>query len=614
MKTAFLAVMFYLISSFFSVSALELPVLKIEANQTNYVLGEPVVLYVSLQNVSDEVLELPYIFAPIAGFVDYHIKQLEDIPDRLETRFNPTITGEPLDPQKNVLPGERVVGEARIFYGAEGWIFERPGTYEITAQMFRGLLSSTETITINTPTDEETAKAAELFLESDGVGFFLFYGGSDVFTISIQQLKQVMTECPNTPHATYANIALGTNFLHDSVNDIITGNIRAADPASALPFLERAKQKPISFYDILYTHMSLYEAHTQLNNLAEAKSTLKDLVQIASTQFEDYLPFLEYIFEYKGIQKPEITQTSCLLYAVHDQGQKENQFFTVNLAEEDFEVKPLELKHHGHDISLATADFDGDGLDEMVMATKQGGHTVTLYELDGTEIRSFPVEASGISLAAGDINGDGTPEIIVASRASNSDSVFVYATDGTAVDSIALFDKNTRISPAVGDIDGDNRTDIIAGRLLKADQVAVYNSVSQERRHFSVFQSVSHPGKKSDKANAKGITYGVQVASDDLNEDGNAEMVAAMANHGSQIEIYSSDGTRLKAFSAFDSQDGVVLTVGNVVNDGQPEIIVGEAKGRLIRGFNMEGEQLFEFQAVAKGDISSMATFRCENP
>jgi len=103
------------------------------------------------------------------------------------------------------------------------------------------------------------------------------------------------------------------------------------------------------------------------------------------------------------------------------------------------------------------------------------------------------------------------------------------------------------------------------------------------------------------------------VASDDLNEDGNAEMVAAMANHGSQIEIYSSDGTRLKAFSAFDSQDGVVLTVGNVVNDGQPEIIVGEAKGRLFRGFNMEGEQLFEFQVVTKGDISSMATFRCDN-
>ena len=56
----------------------------------------------------------------------------------------------------------------------------------------------------------------------------------------------------------------------------------------------------------------------------------------------------------------------------------------------------------------------------------------------------------------------------------------------------------------------------------------------------------------------------------------------------------------------------MLLAVGNVGNDGQPEILVGEAKGTRIRGFNWEGEQLFEFQAVASGTVSSMATFRCE--
>jgi hypothetical protein len=476
------------------------------------------------------------------------------------------------------------------------------------------LVSNTITVRIPAPTDEQTAQAAKLFLESPyEVGlFFLWEGGGDHLTDGLQRLERVASQYPETPHATYANLVLGTRLI-DEFSNYVENRLRPEDPAGAIPFLEKAKQNPVGFYDILHTHMSLYRAHTKLNNTVEAKSTIKDLVQIASTQFEDFLPFLEDILEKKGIPMPEITQTSCLLYAVHDKGKKENQFFSVNLAEEDFEAKPLGLMHHRHDFSLAAADFDGDGEDEIALAAKQGGHTVTLYELDKTEIRSFPVSASGIEVAAGDIIGNGRPEIIVASRASNSNSVFVYAAEGTAVNSIAMFDKNTRMSPTVGDIDGDKRTDMIAGRLLKEDQVAVYNSASQERRHFSVFQSISQPRKKPDKsAKANGITYGVRVAADDFDGDGKSEIVAAMASLGSQVEVYSSDGTLLKAFTAFDSQDGVVVAVGNVVNDEQPEIIVGEAKGTRIRGFNLSGEKVFEFQAVASGTVSSLATFRCE--
>jgi len=48
-----------------------------------------------------------------------------------------------------------------------------------------------------------------------------------------------------------------------------------------------------------------------------------------------------------------------------------------------------------------------------------------------------------------------------------------------------------------------------------------------------------------------------------------------------------------------------------VINDGQPEIIVGEAKGSVIRGFNLSSEQLFELTAVEHGTVTSMAVFRC---
>jgi hypothetical protein len=309
-----------------------------------------------------------------------------------------------------------------------------------------------------------------------------------------------------------------------------------------------------------------------------------------------------------NIDLVESSPTRCLLYAVHDTAKDEGQLFTVDLSKEPFEVKPLNLTPPSHEVSVAVADFDGDDEDEIALAAKQGGHTVTLYELDGTVIRSFPVQASGLSLAAGEIDGDDKPEILVASRAANRDSVFVYAADGTAKGSVALFDKNTRLAPAVGDIDGDDKADILAGRLLKEDQVAVYNSAALS--HFSVFQSRTR--KKADKpGKATGPHYGVNVASDDFNEDGKADIVAAMASKGSQVEVYGSDGTLLKALTAFDSRDGVVVAAGNVIDDGQPEIIVGEAKGPLIRGFNLAGEQRFELKAVTHGTVSSMALFRC---
>jgi hypothetical protein len=507
-----------------------------------------------------------------------------------------------------VAPGEQIIGEAKLFYGAKGWTFDQPGLYEITASMFRGILSSTVTITVQAPTDESTTNVAQLFLESGDVGFVLFYEGGDILG-AIQKLEQVVAEYPDTPHATYANQVLGSRLIN-GFTDLVTGNRRLADPAGAIPFLEKAKQNPISFYDILHTHMFLYEVYTKLNNTVKAQSALKDLVQIVSTQpqFVDFLPFVESVFENMGIPMPEITQTACLLYVVHDTAKKENQVFSVDLSMENFEIKPLGITPLKHNISLATADLDGDGEEEIAIGAKEGGHTVTLYELDGTKIRSFPVDASGISLATGNLNSDEQAEILVASRAANRKSVSVYATDGTALNPVTLFEQNTRMIPTLGDVDGDQKPDIIAGRLLKKDQVAIYNVATQELKHFPVFQSLVH---KDGKGKASGITYGVNVAADDFNNDGKADIIAAQSSKGSQIEIYSQTGNLLNSFTAFESQKGVVVTVGNVVDDGQPEIIVGEANGNFIRGFNLNGEQLFEFQAAKSGTISSLATFRC---
>jgi len=218
MKKLLIVFMFYLALSLFSVRAEEGLVLKLEASKTNYLLGEPVVLYVSLQNTSDEVRELPLFLGPMAGYVDYKIKY----PDNSKKSFESSVTGELINPMKAVAPGKQIIGEAKLFYGAKGWTFKQPGSYEITASMFRGSLSSTVIIMVQAPVDESTSNAAQLFLESGDVGFFLFFEGGDILE-AIQRLEQVANEYPGTPHATYANQVLGSRLINDFR---LSGNFR----------------------------------------------------------------------------------------------------------------------------------------------------------------------------------------------------------------------------------------------------------------------------------------------------------------------------------------------------------------------------------------------------
>jgi len=276
--------------------------------------------------------------------------------------------------------------------------------------------------------------------------------------------------------------------------------------------------------------------------------------------------------------------------------------------------------------------------------------------LDGQTIRSFPTSLKGMLLATGDLDGDDKPEIVAASRSANHTSVNVYAEDGKTLEAIELFTKNTRIAPAIGDIDGDGKDDIIAGSLLKEDQVVIYNSATQQRQTFLVFQEPESRLRKKSGSSGKGCEkkgkgnqcdddqpsnddqpskdsksskddhpskekapkkptakkhYGVQVASGDFNDDGKDEIVVVQASKGSRVEIYNADGVLQSAFTAFESQKGLVVTVGNVIGESQPEILVAEAKGNLIRVFSVAGEQLLELEAVKSGTVSSMAVFGC---
>ncbi|RKZ51220.1 MAG: hypothetical protein DRR00_12415 [Candidatus Parabeggiatoa sp. nov. 3] len=99
--------------------------------------------------------------------------------------------------------------------------------------------------------------------------------------------------------------------------------------------------------------------------------------------------------------------------------------------------------------------------------------------------------------------------------------------------------------------------------------------------------------------------YGVNVATGDLDGDGKAEIVAAMASQGSRIEVYNGEQDRQLAFDAFTSQNGVLVATGDINHDGKAEIIAAEINGSEIRIFDDNGVVVESFPV--SGQIISLA-------
>jgi hypothetical protein len=127
-------------------------------------------------------------------------------------------------------------------------------------------------------------------------------------------------------------------------------------------------------------------------------------------------------------------------------------------------------------LSPAVGDLDFDGLLEVVVITKN--NDVYAYEDDGTLLSGFPLthpeRKEGSSPALADLDGDGKLEIILGTSyhyfdedtgsSSNGGRVYAWYINGTIVGGFPKSTSNwISSSPAVFDIDGDNKNEIIIG-------------------------------------------------------------------------------------------------------------------------------------------------------
>lgn len=295
-------------------------------------------------------------------------------------------------------------------------------------------------------------------------------------------------------------------------------------------------------------------------------------------------------------------------------------------------------------MSYISAMTDLEGQSEIVLVP-QPTDTAYFYTSQGKSAITLPLstQKENFTLAMADVDGDGDLETILGSQ--NSYQVTV---DGTtfSVFSNSVFSntrRGTRDSKRNDDDDKGKNTKITIchnGKNLDISE----NAWKAHEDHGDTKGACPPPPPKVDPPTGSTTTgsgtttttdttptpptnatnKGVNVAAGDLDGDGKAEIVAAMAKEGSTVAIHHGDGSLISSFEAFDTMNGVIVSVGDVNNDGMADIVVGDVGGTAVKIFTVADGQatqlsMFNIESgtvasltVAKGIVTPTSTDKTE--
>ena len=171
--------------------------------------------------------------------------------------------------------------------------------------------------------------------------------------------------------------------------------------------------------------------------------------------------------------------------------QDRNEFSVYKMRGSEMELTQHEVSpvaNYAAGLFPAAGDFDGDGVDELVL-----GHTVAndefrVYRAINGRIDTNPIAihidifpdayTGGCFVAAGDLNGDGIDELIVSKMSENSDVQIYQYRNGA----FQLLDAHYGIVPAyfagitlaTGDFDADGADELVIGHTVANDEARIY--------------------------------------------------------------------------------------------------------------------------------------------
>lgn len=207
---------------------------------------------------------------------------------------------------------------------------------------------------------------------------------------------------------------------------------------------------------------------------------------------------------------------------------------------------PFDKSYRGN-VSLAVADVDSDGLEEIIAAPTEQNQPIKIFTASGkVKNQFFPFGKnfrSGINIVTSDFKGDSLIEII-ASPANSKEKVKVFSSNGILLKSFDPYASGFKggIGVAAVKISGraeKGRADLafVPASGMEA-LIRIYDSSLSLKRQFIAFD---HNQKR-----------GANLAAADFNNDGLSEIVSSQsAGNMGELKIWGSDGTELNSFPVF---------------------------------------------------------------
>jgi hypothetical protein len=272
-------------------------------------------------------------------------------------------------------------------------------------------------------------------------------------------------------------------------------------------------------------------------------------------------------------------------------------------------------------VRTASADFNRDGVADLVMGTGPGRSTRVVI-IDGkTQAELFavdPFESSftgGVFVSVGDLTGDGIPDLAITPDEGGGPRVDVFSGAPGFPKLITFFgidDPNFRggARSSIADINGDGVADlIVVAGFGGGPRVASFDGRSLSgtpQRLFSDFFAFEET-----------LRNGIFVTAGDLNGDGKADLIAGGGPGGGPrvlvfdgASLVNNQFTNLANFFSGDvnNRGGIRLAVKDLDGDDRADLVVGSGSGAgsritsfLGKKVNPSGtpETFFDFDAFA---------------